>query len=157
MDILYRSGASVQEAKIAAKYFSELVARKSQAGLDNVHSTEDNNRLIAQSFRDAAAEAIALARKELTTGEATDLGDSVADLTQRSLAQLSARGANVNGGFRQYRSALTGAAQQAIAQPQRTIRVDIGSGTNRATVFAENDAAVKRLVSTLEQSRFRTG
>lgn len=150
MDILYRSGASVAEAKIAAKYFDELFRRRTQAGGDSVHSTEDNNRLIAESSRAAAEEAIALARNELTTGQSTDLGASLDDITQMKLAQLSARGGN----FNDIRNTMVGAAREAQNQ---VVRVDLRTSQNRQqSVNVSSQADAKALISTLEQLQFRT-
>ena len=150
MDILYRSGASVAEAKIAAKYFDELFRRRTQAGGDSVHSTEDNNRLIAESSRAAAEEAIALARTELTTGQSADLGASLDDITQMKLAQLSARGGN----FNDIRNTMVAAAREAQNQ---VVRVDIRTSQNRQqSVNVSSQADAKALISTLEQLQFRT-
>jgi len=151
-DILYRSGATIDEAKLAEKYFGELFQRNAQASTSKIHSTEDNNRYIAQASRDAAEEAIRLARIELQTGQAADLGDSVADITQRALVQLSTRG----GGFRNYRDVVADAGQTALNQPTKTIRIDIGSGANRTTLQADDDNAAAKLIRTLEQARIRT-
>lgn len=156
MDALYKSGASVEEAKAATKYFGELFQRAVTAGSAQVRSTDDNNALIATASRQAAEEAIRLAKQEISTGQAVDLGTSVSDLTQRNLAQLSNR--DINGpdaAFGLYRDAVAAAGREAQQQPQKTVRIDLGAGPNRATVFAENDAAAKRFISTLEQSRFR--
>lgn len=151
-DILYRSGATIDEAKLAEKYFGELFQRNAQASTSKIHSTEDNNRYIAQASRDAAEEAIRLARQELATGQATDLGDSVADITQRALVQLSERG----GGFRHYRDVVADAGLQAQTQPKKTIRIDIGNGANRTSLLADDDASAAKLIRTLEQARIRT-
>lgn len=48
------------------------------------------------------------------------------------------------------------AASSAVAT-NKTFRIDLGSGPNRATVFAESDAAVKRFVSTIENAKLRSG
>ena len=150
-DALYRSGATVEEARIAEKYYGELMQRNAQAGSYGVRSTLDNNRVIKQAARDAAEEAIALARQELATGQAADLGESVSDITQQKLAQMGTSG---HVSFREYRLAVAEAAREA--QNQKTIRIEIGSGANKTTVYAEDDAAAKRFVTTLEQSRTRS-
>lgn len=149
MDILYRSGASVAEAQIAAKYFDELFRRRTQAGSEGVHTTEQNNRLIADSSRAAAEEAIALARNELATGQATNLGASLDDITQMKLAQLSARGGN----FNDIQNTMVAAAREAMAQQQPTggtvVNVNIAGRTTPVNVSSGKDAS--QLVNLFKQ------
>jgi len=143
MDILYRQGATIQEAKIAAKYFDELFRRRTTAGSNSVRSTEDNNRLIAESSRAAAEEAIQIARTELATGQAADLGPSIDDIVQRNLAQLSARGGNFNDIKNVVEAAGregVDAAKAAMAQ-QTTVRISIGGQSRAVNVSSQNDAA----------------
>jgi len=156
MDALYKSGASVEEAKAASKYFGELFQRAVTAGSSQVRSTDDNNALIATASRQAAEEAIRLAKQELATGQAVDLGTSVADLTQRNLAQLSDR--NFNGpdaSFRAYRDAVSAAGNEAKNQPTKTIRLEIGAGDHRAVVHANSQGDADRFLNVLEAAGMR--
>lgn len=141
-DILYRSGATIDEARIAEKYFGELMQRKAQAGAAGVHSTDDNNRLIREASEYAAKESIRLARQELSTGQATDLGKPVADITQRALAQSTARPQDA----KQISSA---AAQEATNQPKTVVNVSIGGKTTPVNVASGSDAT--SLVNILKQ------
>lgn len=159
MDILYRSGATIEEARIAAKYFDELFRRKTTAGSNGVHSTEDNNRLIAESSRAAAEEAIQIARQELATGQGADLGPSIDDRIQRNLAQLSARGGN----FNDIKNVIEAAgregveASQAAITKQMTVNINIGGKSQAVNVASRKDADQLTSIFKLLETDFLRG
>lgn len=152
--ILYKSGASIEEAKAAEKYFGELFQRLMVAGSDSVRSTEGNNRLIAESSKAAAEAAIRLAKQELATGQAADLGNSVSDLIQKNLAQLSNRnfGQNSATAFAAMKSTVAASGREA---QQQTIRLELGSGDKKSTLFASSQADAMDFIRTLEAAGMR--
>lgn len=117
-DMLYKQGATVEEADKASKYMGELMRRMVQAGSTSVRTTEDNVRLINQSAKDAAVEAIRLAKLELA-GATVDIGPSTADLQQRNLAQLTNRdfGLNSETAFNAMREAIAAAGREGRDRP----------------------------------------
>lgn len=152
--MLYKSGATVEEAKAAEKYFGELLNRKMVAGSGSVRSTEDNNRLIAASTKAAAEEAIALARRELATGQAVDLGNSVSDIVEKNLAQLSNRNFGQNSGiaFDAIRESIAAAGREA---QQQTIRLELGAGDKKSTLYAPSQRDAMEFIRTLEAAGMR--
>ncbi len=145
--ILYKNGASVEEAKLAEKYYGELYQREAATRLTGNLGNEDNAaRQTNLAAKYAAEEAIRLARQEKSTGQAVDLGMSVEDIQKRNLATTnwssmltSARGENA------LMDAIKSAGLEAKAQP-----VKIMIGQRQATVNTSSAADAQRLTSILK-------
>jgi tape measure domain-containing protein len=91
-ETLYRRGASIEEQKLAQKYVGELYQRNQATMLaGNLGNEVNAARLQKQAINDAVDKAIAAARKELATGQATDLGTSVNDIIARNNSQTPLR------------------------------------------------------------------
>lgn len=85
--VLYKYGASVDEAKLAEKYYGELYQREAATRLTGNLGTDANAAYqtnLAQKY--SAEEALRLARQELASGKAVDLGTPVADLIAKNRA-----------------------------------------------------------------------
>jgi tape measure domain-containing protein len=85
--VLYKNGATVEEAKAAEKYYGELYQREAATRLTGNLGTDANAAYqtnLAQKF--AAEEALRLARQELSTGKAVDLGTPVNELIAKNRA-----------------------------------------------------------------------
>jgi len=124
------------------------------AGSSQVRSTEDNNRLIAQSSKAAAEAAIQLAKQELATGQAIDLGNSVSDVIEKNLAQLSNRNFGRNSGiaFDAIKSSIADAGREA---QQQTIRLELGAGDKKSTLYAPSHSDAMAFIRTLEAAGMR--
>lgn len=148
-DMLYKQGATIEEAEIAAQYVGELMRRKVQAGADSVTSTADNVRLVNNSAKEAAIEAIRLARIEMAGGT-VDIGPSVADIQQRNLAQLSNRDfAATNGmAFDAIKEAIASAGREARDRPA-LVTINLNGKSQKVSMSSESD--VNGLVGILKQ------
>ena len=88
--ILYKQGASVDEAEAAAKYYGELYQREAATKLTgNLGNQENATRLTNLASKAAAEKALEFARRELATGKAVDLGSSVSDLVAKNMATMN--------------------------------------------------------------------
>lgn len=148
-DMLYKSGATIEEAGLAEKYVGELMRRYAQANSGNIRSTEDNNRVIRDASEKAIRDSLRLARKELAGGGATDLGPSVSEIERRNLAQLSNQTFVGDGAFDAYRKAVAAAGQEAVNQTRTVVNVNIAGKTTPVNVASGSDAT--SLVNILKQ------
>lgn len=155
--MLYQKGASVDEAKAAAKYYSELFAREQATTLTgNLGNGQRAARLTNMANDRALQQAIELARQELISGQAVDLGDSVSDLRKRELASIN-YGAGRNG-QRDQSDAISRAGRAAMSQ-SFTVKLDLGAGRGDTFNFssasdAKQATAMIRSLETAAGSSF---
>lgn len=133
---MYKKGASVEEVKAAQKYYGELYQRSAATMLtgnlgNNYNATTMTNRASSQ----AMDKALELARIELATGSAVDLGTSISDLQAQALAKIR-YGAGVSGPEAQ-REAIKNAGNTASSQP---INITIGGKTTSMSMASTKDA-----------------
>lgn len=150
--MLYQQGASIAEAKAAAKYYAELFEREQATTLTgNLGNGQRAAKLTNLANERALRAAIDLAREELASGQAVDLGDSVADLRKRELARIK-YGAGVNGQQAQS-DAITRAGRQAQGQTF-TVKLVHGDGRTKSAGFssASDAEAATNLLRSLEES-----
>lgn len=146
-DMLYKQGATIEEAEKATRYVGELMRRRVQAGSANIRTTDGNLQLINQSAREAALEAIKLAQAELA-GATVDLGPSVSEIERRNLAQLSNRTFAGDGAFDAYRSAVAAAGQEAMSKPA-VVTINLNGKSQQVNMTSVGDA--NNLVGILKQ------
>ncbi|NHC05936.1 tape measure protein [Azonexus fungiphilus] len=150
--MLYQQGASIAEAKAAAKYYAELFEREQATTLTgNLGNGQRAAKLTNLANERALRAAIDLAREELASGQAVDLGDSVADLRKRELARIN-YGAGVNG-QRAQSDAINRAGRQAQGQTF-TVKLVHGDGRTKSAGFssASDAEAATNLLRSLEES-----
>jgi len=134
--LMYKKGASVEEVKAAGKYFGELYERLSATMLTgNLGNGANAARLTNLANDRAMTQALELARRELATGQAVDLGTSVSDLRKQRLARIN-YSAGLNG-QRAQSDAIRGAGLQAREQP---ITINFGGSQFSFNAASRNDA-----------------
>lgn len=138
-DILYKSGATLEEAQAAEKFYGELFQRKYMAGSTSVRTTEDNNRLVASASKTAAEEAIRLAKVELAGGT-VDIGPSVAEVARRNLALTSNRefGQNSETAFSAIRESFASAGREM--RDRQPVVIKIGGKSQKVNMATPADA-----------------
>jgi len=90
--LMYKRDASAtaKEVETAQKYYSELYARGAATKLTgNLGDSDNAARLTNQVINESIDQSLQLARKELSTGQAIDLGTSVNDLVKANLARTN--------------------------------------------------------------------
>lgn len=153
--MLYQQGATIAEAKAAAKYYAELFEREQATTLTgNLGNGQRAAKLTNLANERALRAAIDLAREELASGQAVDLGDSVADLRKRELARIK-YGAGVNGQQAQS-DAINRAGRQAQGQTF-TVKLVHSDGRAKSAGFssASDAEAATSLLRSLEESAWR--
>lgn len=145
-DVIYAQGASIAVAEAAAKYVGELFQRKMMAGASGVRTTEQNNDLIKRSTKEAAEEAIRLAKLELA-GAQVDLGPSVSEIERRNRAMLVNRDFTSTNeiAFQAIRNVSESAGREALATP---VNITIGGQKRSLNVASQADA--NQLVNVLK-------
>lgn len=144
-NMLYKAGASVEEAKAAAKYYGEIYQREAATQLTGNLGNSDNARRQQNAVsKQAIEQALALARQELSTGQAVDLGTSVQDIMARNLATRPARSAA------DQQSAIKDAGLEAKAQ--KTVRLELAAGGRKSVLYGQDEAAVNEFLKTLERA-----
>lgn len=150
--------ASVDEVKAARKYYGELYQREAATrltgNLGNGENAARQTNLAAQAAMDKALE---LARQELSTGKAVDLGVSVDDLAKRNLAK--------SGGELTPASALAAmvaayrvAGNEARKQTEKaltTVNINLNGQRNQVTTDAPGAKALTDLFRQLESDASR--
>lgn len=131
--VLYKAGASIDEAKAGVSFFNELMQRKLAA------SSGREPNLNAMS-RAAAEEALQLVRAQ-AAGAQVDLGPSFSDQLQRTLATSNIRSE------RDLITATQNAASRAVAQSSVTI--NLGGRATKINVASPSD--VQNLTNMLKQ------
>lgn len=156
--LMYRKGASPEDVKAAQKYFGELYARQSQALLNGVASQGQANMMTRVALNNALEQSLALAKQERETGQQVDLGRSVADINHQkfSTADFSRDYAGTDGVKHQQRL-LKDAAMEAQKQPIKTIKIDLSNGKDRASLWAEDQAAADKFLQLIDRDRRRAG
>ena len=150
---LYRQGASIQEAELAQKYYGEISERNASTNLagGNITNTEQYTRMVNRTLKQSIVEALEMARREIATGEAVDMGASVKDFTKQNLATRQIRNASDE------RRAVADAGRQAKAQVQtKTIRLELDAGQGRkSTIYADSEGDASRFIKTLKAAGLR--
>lgn len=154
--------ASVEEVKAAVKYYGELYARGSATKLTgNLGSQRNAAVMTKQVTNDAIDQALKLAKQELASGSAIDLGDSVNDLIKKNLATTDWRGRGLTpaGGVGATIDAINSAGHQAEKQTQNAMTtVNIRLNNQRVQVTTDQQGAknLTDLFRTLENDASRT-
>lgn len=154
--LLYQKGASIEEAKVAVKYYGELFAREQATTLTgNLGNGQRAARLTEIANDRSLRQAIDLARQELISGQAVDLGNSVSDFRKRELAGIN-YGAGINGEKAQS-DALKRAGRSAMNQTF-TVKLDLGGGRGSSFDFSSSKDAQSAtdLVRSLESAAKRS-
>lgn len=147
---MYKRGASIEEVKAAQKYYGELYDRNAATMLTgNLGNGQNAARQQNIAMTDAMDKAIKFARQELATGQAVDLGTSVRDFEARNLATTKAR-SEVD-----QMDAIKRAGNEASNQT-RTIRLELGSGGRKSSVYADSEADAAAFIKTIEAAGMRT-
>lgn len=137
--MLYAQGATIEEAKAAAKYYGELFEREQATTLTGYLGNDQRAARLTNVANDRALrQAIELARVELTTGQQVDIGNSVSDYRKQALANIK-YGPSINGQKAQSQ-AIVSAGRQAISQ---TYRIDLsfnGKKGAQVSVASESEA-----------------
>jgi len=153
--------ATVDEIKAAAKYYGELYARGAATRLTgNLGNGDNAARLTNQVSNDAMDKALELARKELSTGQAIDLGTPVDDLIKKNLATTNwANQTTKSGGEDAMRDAYKNAGNVAAAQTQKamtTVNINLNGQRNQITTDAQGAAALSGIFKKLESDAARS-
>jgi hypothetical protein len=148
MNAMYRAGASVEEAKAAQKYYGELYDRNAATMLTgNLGNMYEAARMQNNAIDSAVEESLKLARKELATGQAVDLGTSVKDLIARELAISPAN----------MQSAAIQRAGNAAKAQTSTVNINLGGKKTAINVASSADAdALTSLFRRLEADAARS-
>lgn len=137
--MLYAQGATIEEAKAAAKYYGELFEREQATTLTGYLGNDQRAARLTNVANDRALrQAIELARVELATGQQVDIGNSVSDYRKQALANIK-YGPSINGQKAQSQ-AIASAGRQAISQ---TYRIDLsfnGKKGAQVSVASESEA-----------------
>lgn len=145
---LYQFGGTLEEVKLAQKYIGELFEREKATRLTGNLGNEDNAaRQTNLAVKFAAEQALEMARREMATGQATDLGPLVKDLMARNMAQQPIRSLD------DQIAAIKRAGNEA--KSATTIRLELGSGPTKSTVFADSHGDAERFIKTLEAAGMR--
>lgn len=151
--MLYQQGASVAEAEAATKYYSELYKRNAATMLTGNLGNGGNAAMMTnRANKMALNEALRLARQELETGQAVDLGASVDELIKRNTAQMP-KSLTPAGGQAAQIAAVKNAGNEAKAQ--KTIRLELSSGGKTSVLHAEDEASANAFIKTLELAGMR--
>lgn len=144
--MLFRAGATTAEAKAAEKYYGELYQRESATRLTgNLGNSENAARQTNIAAKVAAEQALTMARKELATGQSTDLGESVQEILARNLATRP-----IHSKFDQA-LAIKESGNQAKSQSTKTIRLQLDAGRGRvAELTANSQSDVNDFLRVLE-------
>lgn len=147
-ETLYRRGGTVDEVKAAAKYVGELYAREQATKLTgNLGNSENAARLQKLAINTAVDEALRLARQELQTGKAADLGTSVGDLQARNLSKTPLKS------FDDMISRIKNAGNEAKGQ---VIKVDLRTDKKTTSVNVSSPQDAASLIDTLKSLQSRS-
>jgi tape measure domain-containing protein len=141
-DMLYKQGASVEEAQAAEKYYNELYNRRAAKFLTgNLGNSTNAARQTNIQANEAIKESIALAKRELSTGQAVDLGTSVNDAIARNMArtQFNTQGLTPAGGEAAVRRAVQSAGNETFGRAT-TVNINLGGKTTAVNVNSQQDA-----------------
>lgn len=147
-DELYRAGATVKEAEIAAKYTNEIKARLVALRSPSVRSEAEYFKMNESSQRNAVEQALALARAEIA-GATVDIGTSVADERARIAARQGAP-MTADGYFNNMKSADSGGARAAMAST--TVVFNVAGRQTKVNVGSSSDVENLRIL--LQQLEF---
>lgn len=150
-ETLYRRGGTIEEVKLAQKYVSEFYARNQATMLTgNLGNEENASRMMQRAINDAVDKALAAARTEKATGQAVDLGTSVADLQTRNLSKTPLRSLD------DMISRIKAAGNEANRPtPQKTIRLEFAAGGKTSAVHADDEESANAFIKTLEAAGMR--
>lgn len=146
--------ASVEEVKAAAKYYGELYMRESATRLTgNLGSADNAARLTNQAANTAMDGALRLARQELQTGQAIDLGVSVNDLMKKNISIASGM-SNID----TQAGAIKRAGAEAKNQPTEklaTVNMYLNGNRTQITATQEDAKALGNLFKIIESDASR--
>ena len=155
---LYKRGASVEEAKAAAKYYGELYARESATRLTgNLGNGANAARTTNQVANSSMDKALELARQELASGQAIDLGVSVNDLVKKNLATMGGS-LTPEGGYQSLKSAYNRAGNEAKKQGTAnlaTVNINLNGNRTQITATQDDAKALTNLFKILESDASR--
>lgn len=147
-ETIYRRGATIEEQKLAQKYVGELFKRNLATMLTgNLGNADNAERLRKIATNDAVDKAIAAARKEIATGQATDLGVSVDDLIARNKGRTPIRSLDDMIGR------IKNAGNEAKAQ--QVFRVDLRTDGGKRSVNVASERDASDLITTLKELQGR--
>lgn len=147
-ETLYRRGASVEEKKLAEKYVGELYAREQATKLTGNLGNESNAaRLQKMAINDAVDEALRLARQEMKTGKAVDLGTSVGDLQARNLARTPLKSLD---------DMISRIKNAGIEAKGQVIKVDLRTDKKTTSVNVASSQDAASLIDTLKSLQSRS-
>ena len=146
-ETLYRRGGSVDEVRLAQKYVGELYAREQATTLTGNLGNEANAaRLQKIAINTAVDQALAAARKELATGQAVDLGASVADIQARNLSKTPLKSID------DMMARIKNAGNEAKAQ---VVRVDLRTNTGSKSINVASPTDASSLIAALKDLQTR--
>ncbi|QRM19706.1 tape measure protein [Dechloromonas sp. TW-R-39-2] len=135
--LMYKKGATIEEVRAAQKYYGELYQRNSATMLTgNLGNASNATAMTNMASNQAIEQALELARSELQTGKAVDLGTSVSDLQAQALAKIGYH-SGVDG-VQVQTAAIKNAGNEAKAQP---VHITIGGKTQAVNMATTRDAA----------------
>lgn len=153
--------ATVKEVKAAAKYYGELYARGAATHLTgNLMSAENSKRMFDRVNNDSMDTALEMARKELSTGQAIDLGASVGDLIKKNLATTNwATALTPEGGSQATQSAINRAGAEANEQTNKaltTVNINLNGQRNQLTMDEQSASSLAGIFKKLESDAARS-
>lgn len=153
--------ATVDEVKAAAKYYGELYARGAATQLTgNLGNADNAARLTNQVANQAMDKALELARRELATGQAIDLGTSVSDLAKRNIATTNWQNqVTTSGGEAAIRNAYKNAGNAANEQTNKaltTVNINLNGQRNQLTMDEQSASSLAGIFKKLESDAARS-
>lgn len=155
---MYRNGASIEEAKIAQKYVSELYTRNSMTMLTGNLGNETNAaRQSNYAIKNAVQKSLEYARQEMQTGQSVDLGPSAMSILARNQAQTDMRKTHDwEFGLKKQIAMNKSAGNEAIGAT-KLIRVQFDNGRGqRAELMATDERQVNDFLRVLEDAKARS-
>jgi tape measure domain-containing protein len=150
--ILVQAGASMEEADLAQKYYGELWRRGEMTELTGnlgtaTNATQKTNALAKRS----AEQAIEMAREEMRTGKAVDMGESADRLLAYAQAKDRFHAYTPDGGDAHQIALIKQAGNQAKASmPTRRYQVDLRLNNGKpATLFTDDQQSAEAFVDHL--------
>lgn len=153
--------ATVDEVKAAAKYYGELYARGAATRLTgNLGNADNAARVTNQVANQAMDKAIELARRELATGQAIDLGTSVADLAKKNIATTNWQNqVTASGGEAAIKNAYKNAGNAANEQTNKaltTVNINLNGKRNQLTMDEQSANSLAGIFKQLESDAARS-
>ena len=153
--------ATVDEVKAAAKYYGELYARGAATRLTgNLGNADNAAKRTNQVANQAMDQALELARRELATGQAIDLGTSVSDLTKKNIATTNSKiQVSPFAGEAALAKAYKSAGNEASAQTTKaltTVNINLNGQRNQLTMDEQSASSLAGIFKKLESDAARS-